>query len=476
MIHIKTIQKEAEMVGHQLNLVQEESEVIHKLPTLLRTNFKGKALESTYIIVNETLHLYIGVGKIEKEDKIGIKEIGAKIAKELERLNIDQCVLHTGELIERCEIGCLADLVEGLLLGDYMPKKYTNQVKEEKERTVYLAGIEVEKEEEVQSLIEEMHHVVEGVKVARDLVNAPGNHLRPGDFVKAIQNLFEGTQVEVQVFDKEMLQNMGMEALLAVGDSSVYKPSMVVLRYLGDKGNADVMGLVGKGVTCDTGGYCLKPANSMLGIKGDMAGAAAVLGAVYGLVKNQRRTNVVAALPICENRISESSLLPGDVISSYGGKTIEIVNTDAEGRLILADAVSYIVKEEKVTRILDIATLTGAVVGMLGFSIGGVLSNDEKLWSSFEKAATQAGERYLRIPYYKEHEKMVESTIADIKNAGASCCGTITAGLFIKTFAEELPWIHLDIAGTAWVDAPVFEYQSKGATGASVTTLYKLCQ
>ncbi|MGL4800080.1 MAG: leucyl aminopeptidase family protein, partial [Cellulosilyticaceae bacterium] len=302
------------------------------------------------------------------------------------------------------------------------------------------------------------------------------NKLRPEQFVAEIQALFEGTAVEVEVFDEVKLREMGMEALLAVGTSSAYSPYLVTLRYLQNPDSEEVMGLVGKGVTCDTGGYCLKAASSMLGIKGDMAGAATIIGTVKALQMNNKKTNVVACIPICENRISEGSLLPGDVIGSYSGKTIEILNTDAEGRLILADAVSYIVKQEKVTAVLDIATLTGAVVGLLGFSIGGVLCDNQELWETFSRASDLAGERYLQVPYYDEHTKMIESTIADIKNMGESYCGTITAGLFIRAFAEEKPWIHLDIAGTAWVDAPVFEYQTKGATGAGITSIYYLCQ
>ena len=237
-----------------------------------------------------------------------------------------------------------------------------------------------------------------------------------------------------------------------------------------------IFGLIGKGVTCDSGGYCLKPANSMLGIRGDMAGAASVIGSIYALAKNNIKTNVVAITPICENRISDSSLLPGDVISSYSGKTIEVLNTDAEGRLILADAVSYGIINEKITKVLDIATLTGAVVNLLGFSIGGVMCDNQELFNNFERAHNISGERYLRLPFYKEHKSMIESSIADIKNLGKSHCGTLTAGLFIREFAQGKPWIHIDIAGTAWVEPPIFEYQSKGATGAGVTTIYELCK
>src|SRR5699024_5387541 len=195
-------------------------------------------------------------------------------------------------------------------------------------------------------------------------------------------------------------------------------------------------------------------------------------GAVYALARNHAKVNAVAVIPMCENRLSDGSLLPGDVIGSYSGKTIEIANTDAEGRLILADAVSYAVREEGATEILDIATLTGAVVNMFGFTVAGVVSDDDSLFERFQNGFTKAGERYWRIPFYEEHEKMIESRVADVRNMSNGGCGTITAGLFIREFAEKRPWIHLDIAGTAWVDDPVFAFQSAGATGAGVSSIY----
>ena len=177
---------------------------------------------------------------------------------------------------------------------------------------------------------------------------------------------------------------------------------------------------------------------------------------------------------MCEHRISPSALVPGDVIGSYGGKKIEICNTDAEGRLILADAMAYMVKDEHADRVIDIATLTGAVVGMLGFSTAGLLSDDDAFCGAFLKAAQTSGERYWRLPIFEEQKQMIESKIADIKNMGRDYCGTITAGLFIQAFAQGRPWIHLDIAGTAWTDNPLYQGQPQGATAAGTSSLYYL--
>ena len=261
---------------------------------------------------------------------------------------------------------------------------------------------------------------------------------------------------------------------MAVGKSSANPPCLIVMRYRGDADSEENYGFIGKGVTCDTGGYCLKPAASMLGIKGDMAGAAAVAGALYAMAKNQVKANVTVVIPSCENRISRESFLPGDVIGSLSGKTIEIGNTDPEGRLILADAITYAIQNERVTKILDIATLTGAVVAMFGFTTAGVMCDDDAWYETFEAAAGHSAEQYWRLPIFKEYKKMVESKIADVRNLSNGGCASITAGMFLKTFASPLPWIHVDIAGTAWVDSPIWEFQSAGATGAGVTTLYYL--
>lgn len=457
----------------KVTFIKEEKEAILSPISL---SFKGEIKTSLVTTNQESVCLHIGIGKEEILEPNQLREIGAYILKEMKKLGQDTFSIDCATLGYPSYSKWLGELVEGLVLGTYELPAYKKERKEQKQWTISLEGIEKEDEKDVLSMISEIVNLTQCVLNARDLVNAPGNKLRPFQFVKEIEIIFKDTDVEVEVLDEMQLKEIKMEALLSVGTSSAYSPYLVVLKYKNNPDTEECMGLVGKGVTCDTGGYCLKPASSMLGIKGDMAGAAAIIETVNALQLNRKKTNVVACIPICENRISKSSLLPGDVINAYDGSTIEILNTDAEGRLILADALSYLIQKEKVSQVLDIATLTGAVVGLLGFSIAGVLCDSEILWKKFEQSAKKAGERYLRIPFYEEHEKMIKSHVADIKNMGESYCGTITAGVFIRYFAKETPWIHLDIAGTAWVDNPVFEYQSKGATGAGITSIYYLCQ
>lgn len=399
-------------------------------------------------------------------DRVQIKEFFAKAVKELES---EEFSVDLTQLVEEKGLSYVNDAVEGILLGTYVPERFPLAPK--KEWKIEILGLPAEAE----NIVRETESIVYGVTWARDMTNRPGNLLRPADFAGEVQKLFQNVPAEVEILDVQKMEEMGMNALLSVGMSSTYQPCLCVIRYKGNPGDDRITGLAGKGVTCDTGGYCLKEASSMKGIKGDMAGGAAVAGAIYALAKNRIPVNVTGVIPMVENRISNSAMLPGDVITSYSGKTIEILNTDAEGRLILADAVTYAVKDEHVDRILDIATLTGAVCASLGFGAAGMVCDNEDFARDFQRAYEKSGERYLRFPIYPEYEKYIESEIADVKNTGGSFAGSITAGLFIRAFADQTPWLHLDIAGTAWVEPPVFEYQSAGASGAGVTTMYYLC-
>ncbi len=457
---------------YSVDFFYEEDESIKKLPKNIQGFLKGNYLQSFLRNDQGKATLLLGLGK-EISEKIQIKEIFAKAIKEMKTYKIDKFSIDVSKIAATCGIDSIRDMVEGLMLGLYEQRQFPAKSKEEYE--IILCGIEESETLHAKKLVEETVSVIEGVLFARDMVNLPGNKLRPTDFAKEITNFMENTDVQIEQLQYEELKAMEMNALTAVGGSSEFPPCFLILRYLADPDNKEIIALVGKGVTCDTGGYCLKPASSMLGIKGDMAGGAAVAGAIYALAKNHVKTNVIGLIPMCENRISPGSLLPGDVITSYSGKTIEILNTDAEGRLILADAVAYAVEKENVSKVLDIATLTGAVVNMLGFSVAGVVTDNQEFFNDFRNAYQKSGERYWRLPVYPEHEIMIKSKIADIKNMGEKFCGTIIAGLFIKAFAKEKPWLHLDIAGTAWVDSPIFEYQSKGATGAGVTSIYHLC-
>lgn len=453
---------------------EEEAKTLH-----MGKLFEGKWLESRLMPgADGTFTVYLGLGE-GVGDLAEVKNIYAKAVKEAGpytetmTLNLLTAEKWTGKSFDPKR--ALGAALEGMLLACYKPMKYKSETEEEKALTITLGGAAPTPEHE--KILEEKAALARGIYFARDAVNKPSNLLRPMEFAKEVKELFAGLPVETEVYDRRALEEMHMEALLTVGRGSSFDPCLTVIRYLPEK-NGPVTALVGKGVTVDTGGYCVKPSGSMAGIKGDMAGAAGVVAAMYALAKAGGRKNTVAVLPMCENRISSDAMLPGDVISSYGGKTIEILNTDAEGRLILADAVSFAVKHENAQRVLDIATLTGAAAITFGKCMAPVLADGEEFYEEFVEAQKRSGERYVRLPFFKEHEKMIESKWADVKNVGGETCGSITAGLFIRFFAEGRQWLHLDIAGTAEAQnpEPVCEYHVYGGTGAGAATMYELCK
>ncbi|MGF6990605.1 leucyl aminopeptidase [Lachnospiraceae bacterium PM6-15] len=434
--------------------------------------FKGKYLEifSRVSSLGEQ-EILIGLGE-KKLTKREVMEAAACAAACMRDYKIWQYYVDTTGIESFLTESNWSYFIQGLYLGGYVEPSFTKDKIQPAEISILVSDSNL-----VEDKLREGLYLGEGVEFAREMVNYPGNLLRPRDFAQAIARQMKGLAVEVEILEEDQLKELAMNGLRSVGGSSAFPPCMVVLRYCGNQDAAgEVIGLVGKGVTCDTGGYCLKPAGSMGGIRGDMAGGAAVAGSIYALAKNHEAVNVIGVIPICENRISPDSYLPGDVITMYDKTTVEICNTDAEGRLILADGVAYALDREHVTQIVDIATLTGAVVNLFGFSIGGVLCDNEALYERFAEAAKVSTEQYARIPFYQEHEEMIESRVAELKNLGPNYCGTITAGLFIRHFAKGKPWLHLDIAGTAWVEEPLWKFQSKGATGAGVTTLYEMCK
>jgi leucyl aminopeptidase len=307
--------------------------------------------------------------------------------------------------------------------------------------------------------------VAAGQALTRNLQMQPGNVCTPSYIAARAQELAASHGFAITVLDQAALRVEGMRTLLAVAQGSVEEPRFIVLEYRG-AGDAAPVVLVGKGVTFDAGGISIKPAQNMEDMKFDMSGAAAVLGTFEVLGRLKPAVNVVGAIPATENLPSGTALKPGDVIRSHSGKTIEIINTDAEGRLILCDALSY-VRRFKPAAVLDIATLTGAVVVALGHQATGIMGTDEALLAEVRDAGERAGERCWPLPLWDEYRDVLKSDIADVKNAGGRAAGTIAGGWFLREFAEGYPWVHLDIAGTAYTDSEP-PFQAKGPTGVGV--------
>jgi len=291
----------------------------------------------------------------------------------------------------------------------------------------------------------------ESANEARVMVNTPANDMTPTHLAAIAKGFGKGLGLKVTVLDTAQIKKMGMGSFLSVAAGSDEPPKIIALEYTGDKSSKTKLGLVGKGITFDTGGISLKPAQDMDAMKGDMAGGATVLAAMAAIARLKPKVNVVGIVVATENMPSGKATKPGDVVRAMNGKTIEVINTDAEGRLVLADGLVY-ARQLGATHLVDIATLTGAVVVALGHTSTGVMSNDREFVDAFHRATLPYGERYWELPLFPEYAELIKSPIADMKNSGGRQAGTIFGAMFLKEFVGDTPWIHLDIAGTSWAD------------------------
>ncbi|MBJ6751293.1 leucyl aminopeptidase [Geomonas anaerohicana] len=362
----------------------------------------------------------------------------------------------------------------GMLLGSYSFEQYKTKEKEERfgfdTLTVLLpAG----QESAGRQALERAQIVNDGVTLARDLVSHPGNVVTPAYLAQAARELAERNVLECRVYELEELEQMGMNALIGVGKGAAVAPRLIVLQYRGGKGRP--VALVGKGITFDSGGISIKPGAGMEAMKTDMAGSAAVLGTLEAAARLKLPVNVVGIIPTAENMPDGNAFKPGDILASMSGTTIEITNTDAEGRLILCDALHFARQQFKPAAMVDLATLTGACVVALGHEASGLMGNDQRLVDALKRAGDETGERAWPLPLWEEYGEVMKSDVADLKNAGSRDGGAISAGWFLKQFVGDTRWAHLDIAGTAWNDK-ARPYGPKGASGVGVRLLLEFLQ
>lgn len=458
-----------------INLVYEDKPASNEVVEALKAKkvFEGKSGQVFYKITNElNYEIFVGLGKYEDLERADLINAVARGIKQAEKLKIDDLSINFIKANGLCTGGVTKSIVQGIKLASYRFDKY-KQNQEAYEPKVTIIGGPKEKFGKMREKIAEASNIADGIILARDLVNEPANILYPETLAERAVEAGKESGFEVEVFDEKQIEELGMKAFLEVGKGSVHKPRLIVMRYMGNANSDERVGLVGKGLTFDTGGYSLKPSASMDTMKSDMGGAAAVIGTMKALAQNKVEKNVVAVVAACENAISGGSYKPGDIIGSMAGKTIEVLNTDAEGRLTLVDAVTYIIEKENVDKVVDVATLTGAVLVALGTDITGVLSNNDEFYDELLVAARRTGEKFWRLPNDKCFKKLYKGDFADLKNIGGRYGGTITAGMFIEEFVQDKPWLHLDIAGTSWTDAGN-DVTPKGGTGAPVATLYEL--
>ncbi|HEX6661343.1 MAG TPA: leucyl aminopeptidase, partial [Sphingomicrobium sp.] len=310
--------------------------------------------------------------------------------------------------------------------------------------------------------------VVLGTELTRELVTEPANIIYPETFVERARAALDGSGVEIEVLDRPAMEKLGMGALLGVAQGSIREPRMLILKWNGGSESGQPTAFVGKGVTFDTGGISIKPAQNMEAMKWDMGGAGAVVGAFKALGLRKAKANLVGICGLVENMPSGTAQRPGDVVTTMSGQTVEVINTDAEGRLVLADAIAYVQKNFKPSTIVDFATLTGAILVSLGHEWAGLFSNNEELAGQLLKVGEESGDRLWRMPLAESFDRLIDSPIADVKNVGPREGGSITAAQFIQRFVDDgVRWAHVDMAGKAWSDKAGTTYE-KGATGYGV--------
>jgi leucyl aminopeptidase len=428
---------------------------------LVASGFRGKGGEiatmPTLGRISADTAVVVGLGDRSEVDTNVVRRAAGSAARRLADRAVVAIDLHAVRGDDSA-----AAFAEGFILGAYRFTTYKSNPQTSKTERLIVVGASAEE-------VERASVVAQAVQLARDLTNEPPSNLTPEVLVSKAREIADVGGLECTVLDETELERRGFGGLLGVGRGSVQAPRLIQLRYAPDGAITKVV-LIGKGVTFDSGGLSLKDPKNMETMKTDMAGAAAVLGAMSALPHLAPKVEVLGLAPATENMPGGRALKPGDVLRHYGGKTTEVNNTDAEGRLILADALAF-ASEQKPDAIVDVATLTGAVMVALGRKIAGLFSNDDALATELEGAADAAGERLWRMPIFDDYHSELDSEIADQKNSGSRYGGSIIAALFLKQFVgPSIPWAHLDIAGTARAESD-YDESPKGGTGASTRTL-----
>jgi leucyl aminopeptidase len=462
-----------EPTGPALRIDTESGGLIKEL--LTGRDFEAKPSQVSVIYTRSSLPakriILVGVGKRREFTLERLRAAFAKAMQNVRALNIGDVVtsVDLGRQLAYSKERIVQAVVEGALLGlyQYAPYKTVDRddLKDVNQLTI-MAGNDLA---EVTAAAETAQIIANAVSFTRDLVSAPSNRMTPAILAEEARKIATERGLAYTVFGKDSLQKLGMNSLLSVASGSGEEPKFIVVEYEGGKKGAAPIVLVGKGITFDSGGICIKPAEKMDELKSDMAGGAAVLGAVVAAADLKLPINVVALIPAAENMPSGTAVKPGDVFTSYSGKTVEVINTDAEGRLILADALAYATAFKPVA-IIDVATLTGACVIALGNDVTGMMGTDDALKNQLRESAQETGELVWELPLWEDYFENIKSDIADYKNYGGRPGGAIVAAAFLSKFVDDFPWVHLDIAGPSWTEKSR-SYIPKGASGVGVRLL-----
>ena len=414
-----------------------------------------------------------GLGKSSEFSIDKIRSLSGDLARYLRRQRIkDVAVITHGAGIAGLPAeDCAAAIAEGTLLGLYRFLRHKKAEEDGELESLTLVEHDAAKIPALERGVERGCILAEATNFCRDLANEPSNYLTPTEMADRAKALAADAGLECEIHGPDWMREKGMGGVLGVAAGSTQEPRFIVLRYNG-AGDAKPLALVGKGITFDTGGISIKPAAGMEEMKGDMSGGGAVIAAMSAIARLRPRTNVIGIVPATENMPGGSAIKPGDVLKTMAGKTIEVINTDAEGRLILADGLAY-ARELGATAIVDVATLTGAINVALGNVAMGAMTNNPALLDRVKKAAEAAGERVWELPMFEEYKEQIRSDVADMKNTGGRGAGSITAAMLLREFVDDTPWVHLDIAGVDTYDREKGVIV-KGASGIPVRTLVNL--
>ncbi|PKN77120.1 MAG: leucyl aminopeptidase [Deltaproteobacteria bacterium HGW-Deltaproteobacteria-10] len=465
-------QDQKELTGTALLIDRLSSGLITEL--INNGDFAGKPSQTTVVYTQASIPAQrialVGLGKKSELNLEKIRAAYSKVMQHLRGLNIKEAATSIDlNILNGDKDRIVQAVVEGVLLGLYQYTPYKTLGREDIKEMKQFIIVADEEYSIIEPAVKIARIITEGVYLARDLISAPSNEMTPSIMARKAEEIAGRKKVTCQVLDRAKMQKMGMNALLGVASGSNAEPRFIILEYSGSSKSKAPVVLVGKGLTFDSGGISLKPAEKMDEMKSDMSGGAAVMAAIMVAADLKLPLNVIGLIPATENMPSGTAYKPGDILRSYSGKTIEIINTDAEGRLILADALHYAAKY-KPAAIVDVATLTGACVIALGDDVIGMLGTDDKLKENINKAARETGELVWELPLWDHYFELIKSDIADYKNTGGRAAGTITAAAFLSKFVGDYPWVHLDIAGPAWSSKDK-SYIPKGAAGVAVRLL-----
>jgi leucyl aminopeptidase len=417
--------------------------------------------------------MLLGLGKKDKFNNEIARIVSAKAAVKVREMGISKFSIL---LFSNLDEGLIEAISEGVGLSLYSFNRYkTNDNKEELKANQVTILINAEMTN-IQSIVDRTNLLVEAVNFARDLSNLPPNDCSPTQLASIALSIATEYGLKSRIVERYEMESMGLNGIVSVGKGSQYPPKLIILEYHGSNDDKRPYLLVGKGVTFDTGGISLKDSDKMDEMKFDKSGGCDVIAVMKAVASLKLPINVIGLIPSVENMPSSTSYRPGDIIKMYNGKTVEVLNTDAEGRLILADALAFGISTYNPKAVIDLATLTGACIIALGTNVAAVIGTNKKFIEELHNISERTGEKFWELPLYEEFSEQIKSYVADIKNIGGRPGGAITAASFLSNFTNGLPWMHIDIAGTAWTQEGTYErsYNPKGATGFGIRTLVKL--